>query len=237
MRKSVFVSRPRRRKASRNCPSAASRRTGRRRGIARRRPTREDALRRRIRVMAGHGQVMEKETLLAGERVNPRQHPLDGRRFVDAKAGIEISANVPRLPMWPKPRCWTTAFMPRYMKRPGMKQCCPVALAGGQCSACARTRSPPRPCRTPGSASTARRLPAPALALPGVRHGGGGLRARAHAEHFPAGEGCRAALFHSGRFMYLGMNAVIQQRGFETLADAGDHRRQLQLELRRGRTG
>jgi arylsulfatase A-like enzyme len=36
------------------------------------------------------------------------------------------------------------------------------------------------------------------------------------------GDGCRTALFHSGRFMYLGMNAVIQQRGFETLADAGD---------------
>ena len=36
-----------------------------------------------------------------------------------------------------------------------------------------------------------------------------------------AGEGCRTALFHSGRFMYLGMNAVIQQRGFKTLEDAG----------------
>jgi phosphoglycerol transferase MdoB-like AlkP superfamily enzyme len=36
-----------------------------------------------------------------------------------------------------------------------------------------------------------------------------------------AGEGCRTALFHSGRFMYLGMNAVIQRRGFETLEDAG----------------
>ncbi len=33
--------------------------------------------------------------------------------------------------------------------------------------------------------------------------------------------GWRTALFHSGRFMYLGMNAVIQQRGFETLQDAG----------------
>jgi len=32
--------------------------------------------------------------------------------------------------------------------------------------------------------------------------------------------GWRAALFHSGRFMYLGMNAVIQGRGFETLIDA-----------------
>jgi arylsulfatase A-like enzyme len=36
-----------------------------------------------------------------------------------------------------------------------------------------------------------------------------------------ANEGYRTALFHSGRFMYLGMNAVIQQRGFETLEDAG----------------
>jgi hypothetical protein len=37
-----------------------------------------------------------------------------------------------------------------------------------------------------------------------------------------ADEGYRTALFHSGRFMYLGMNAVIRQRGFETLEDAGD---------------
>jgi glucan phosphoethanolaminetransferase (alkaline phosphatase superfamily) len=34
--------------------------------------------------------------------------------------------------------------------------------------------------------------------------------------------GYRTALFHSGRFDYLGMNAVIQHRGFEMLADAGD---------------
>jgi hypothetical protein len=33
--------------------------------------------------------------------------------------------------------------------------------------------------------------------------------------------GYRTGLFHSGRFMYLGMNAVIQQRGFELLEDAG----------------
>jgi phosphoglycerol transferase MdoB-like AlkP superfamily enzyme len=37
-----------------------------------------------------------------------------------------------------------------------------------------------------------------------------------------ASEGYRTALFHSGRFMYLGMNAVVQRRGFETLEDAGD---------------
>jgi arylsulfatase A-like enzyme len=36
-----------------------------------------------------------------------------------------------------------------------------------------------------------------------------------------AGEGYRTALFHSGRFMYLGMNAVVQSRGFDTLEDAG----------------
>ncbi len=34
--------------------------------------------------------------------------------------------------------------------------------------------------------------------------------------------GYRTALFHSGRFLYLGMNAVIRNRGFDTLADAGD---------------
>ena len=33
--------------------------------------------------------------------------------------------------------------------------------------------------------------------------------------------GYRTALFHSGRFMYLGMEAVIRNRGFETLEDAG----------------
>jgi arylsulfatase A-like enzyme len=35
------------------------------------------------------------------------------------------------------------------------------------------------------------------------------------------GEGYRAALFHSGRFMYLGMNAVVQLRGFDPVEDAG----------------
>ncbi len=34
--------------------------------------------------------------------------------------------------------------------------------------------------------------------------------------------GYRTGLFHSGRFMYLGMDAIIRNRGFETLADAGD---------------
>jgi lipoteichoic acid synthase len=36
-----------------------------------------------------------------------------------------------------------------------------------------------------------------------------------------AERGYRTALFHSGRFMYLGMEAVIHDRGFDTLADAG----------------
>jgi phosphoglycerol transferase MdoB-like AlkP superfamily enzyme len=33
--------------------------------------------------------------------------------------------------------------------------------------------------------------------------------------------GYRTALFHSGRFMYLGMEAVVENRGFEVLEDAG----------------
>ncbi len=33
--------------------------------------------------------------------------------------------------------------------------------------------------------------------------------------------GYRTALFHSGRFMYLGMQSVIEKRGFDTLEDAG----------------
>jgi len=37
-----------------------------------------------------------------------------------------------------------------------------------------------------------------------------------------SGSGYRTALFHSGRFMYLGMEEVIRNRGFQTLADAGD---------------
>jgi hypothetical protein len=34
--------------------------------------------------------------------------------------------------------------------------------------------------------------------------------------------GYRSALFHSGRFGYLGMDAVVSNRGFDLLADAGD---------------
>jgi len=37
-----------------------------------------------------------------------------------------------------------------------------------------------------------------------------------------AAAGYRTALFHSGRFLYLGMDEVVQRRGFQTLADAGD---------------
>jgi phosphoglycerol transferase MdoB-like AlkP superfamily enzyme len=33
--------------------------------------------------------------------------------------------------------------------------------------------------------------------------------------------GYRTALFHSGRFMYLGMESIIENRGFQTLDDAG----------------
>jgi hypothetical protein len=36
-----------------------------------------------------------------------------------------------------------------------------------------------------------------------------------------AGEGYRTALFHSGRFMYLGMEAIIARQGFDTREDAG----------------
>jgi arylsulfatase A-like enzyme len=34
--------------------------------------------------------------------------------------------------------------------------------------------------------------------------------------------GYRTALFHSGRFAYLGMESIVQGRGFDTLEDAGD---------------
>ena len=34
--------------------------------------------------------------------------------------------------------------------------------------------------------------------------------------------GFQTALFHSGRFMYLGMEAMVRNRGFDTLEDAGD---------------
>jgi glucan phosphoethanolaminetransferase (alkaline phosphatase superfamily) len=37
-----------------------------------------------------------------------------------------------------------------------------------------------------------------------------------------ADNGYRTGLFHSGRFMYLGMHSVIRNRGYRTLEDAGD---------------
>jgi arylsulfatase A-like enzyme len=37
-----------------------------------------------------------------------------------------------------------------------------------------------------------------------------------------ANAGYRTALFHSGRFDYLGMNEIVRRRGFEMLADAGN---------------
>jgi hypothetical protein len=37
-----------------------------------------------------------------------------------------------------------------------------------------------------------------------------------------ADAGYRTGLFHSGRFMYLGMESVIRHRGYQTLEDAGD---------------
>ncbi len=37
-----------------------------------------------------------------------------------------------------------------------------------------------------------------------------------------AGAGYATALFHSGRFMYLGMDAIVRNRGYSRLEDAGD---------------
>jgi glucan phosphoethanolaminetransferase (alkaline phosphatase superfamily) len=37
-----------------------------------------------------------------------------------------------------------------------------------------------------------------------------------------SGHGYRTALFHSGRFMYLGMEAIVGNRGYDLLLDAGD---------------
>jgi phosphoglycerol transferase MdoB-like AlkP superfamily enzyme len=37
-----------------------------------------------------------------------------------------------------------------------------------------------------------------------------------------ANAGYRTAMFHSGRFGYLGMDAIIRHRGYQTLEDAGD---------------
>ena len=37
-----------------------------------------------------------------------------------------------------------------------------------------------------------------------------------------ASVGYRTAMFHSGRFGYLGMESIIRHRGYQTLEDAGD---------------
>ena len=48
-----------------------------------------------------------------------------------------------------------------------------------------------------------------------------GVPCRSIASH-AAARGYHTALFHSGRFGYLGMDAVIRNRGYHVLADAGD---------------
>jgi arylsulfatase A-like enzyme len=63
----------------------------------------------------------------------------------------------------------------------------------------------------------------------------GGPAAQTSAEHYTAARvpcpsiadrfrtaGYRTALVHSGRFVYLGMRGVVEERGFDTLLDAGD---------------
>jgi hypothetical protein len=59
----------------------------------------------------------------------------------------------------------------------------------------------------------------PALDVPAERHAGIAAPSLASAL---GSAGYRTALFHSGRFMYLGMDGIVAQLGFDTLADAGD---------------
>jgi arylsulfatase A-like enzyme len=59
----------------------------------------------------------------------------------------------------------------------------------------------------------------PALDTPAERYERIGLPALGEVL---AERGYRAGLFHSGRFDYLGMDAVVRRRGFGTLEDAGD---------------
>jgi hypothetical protein len=59
----------------------------------------------------------------------------------------------------------------------------------------------------------------PALDTPAERYEPGHSPALAQVL---AGAGYRTGLFHSGRFMYLGMDAVIRNRGYQTREDAGD---------------
>src|SRR5439155_22956368 len=48
---------------------------------------------RRIRMMSGHRQVSGKESLVARQSVDPRQHPLDRRWLVYAKARMDIASD------------------------------------------------------------------------------------------------------------------------------------------------
>ena len=50
-----------------------------------------------------------------------------------------------------------------------------------------------------------------------------------------SGAGYRTALFHSGRFAYLGMDAVVARLGFGTARGRGRHWRERPIELRRRR--
>jgi arylsulfatase A-like enzyme len=59
----------------------------------------------------------------------------------------------------------------------------------------------------------------PAMDLPAELHQDAGNPGLAEVLR---GAGYRTALFHSGRFMYLGMEEIIHDRGFERLHDAGD---------------
>jgi arylsulfatase A-like enzyme len=59
----------------------------------------------------------------------------------------------------------------------------------------------------------------PALDTPAERYEDLGLPALGNLLHE---QGYRTGLFHSGRFAYLGMDAVVGSRGFDTCEDAGD---------------
>src|SRR5262249_37244683 len=63
--------------------------------------------------------------------------------------------------------------------------------------------------------------PAPAAYTSADRYTARDVPCASVSEQFAAA-GYRTALFHSGRFVYLGMRGIVEQRGFQTLADAGD---------------
>src|SRR5262249_5325458 len=58
----------------------------------------------------------------------------------------------------------------------------------------------------------------PAIDTPTERYEDAGLPALGNVL---SSHGYRTGLFHSGRFMYLGMDAVVRKRGFDTCEDAG----------------